>query len=58
MIDYTVEVANRFKALDLTDGVPEDLWMEIRNTVQEAVSDQDHPQEKEMANGCLRRAYK
>jgi len=29
MIDYTVEVANRFKALDLIDGVPEELWMEI-----------------------------
>ena len=28
-------MANRFKALDLIDGVPEELWMEIRNTVQE-----------------------
>ena len=37
MIDYTVEVANRFKALDLTDGVPEELWMEVRDIVQEAV---------------------
>ena len=44
-------MANRFKALDLIDGVPEELWMEIRNTVQEAVSDQDHPQEKEMQQG-------
>ena len=37
MIDYTVEVANRFKGLDLTDGVPEELWMEVRSTVKEAV---------------------
>ena len=35
--DYTVEVTNRFKGLDLTDGVPEELWMEVCNTVQEAV---------------------
>ena len=34
--DYTVEVTNRFKELDLIDRVPEELWMEIRDTVQEA----------------------
>ena len=28
---------NRFKGLDLIDRVPEDLWMEVRDTVQEAV---------------------
>ena len=33
--DYTVEVTNRFKGLDLQ--VPEELWMEIYDTVQEAV---------------------
>ena len=33
--DYTVEVRNRFKRLDLIDGVPEGLWMEVRDTVQE-----------------------
>ena len=32
----TVEVTNRFKGLDLVDRVPEELRMEIRNTVQEA----------------------
>ena len=31
--DYTVEVTNRFKGLDLVDRVPEELWTEIRNTV-------------------------
>ena len=35
--DYTVEVANRFKGLDLIDRMPEELWMEIRDIVQEAV---------------------
>ena len=36
--DYTVEVTNRFKGLDLVDRVPEELWMEVLNTVQEAVA--------------------
>ena len=35
--DCTVEVTNRFKGLDLIDRVPEKLWMEVRDTVQEAV---------------------
>ena len=35
--DYTVEVTNRFKELDLIDRVPEQLWMEVHDTVQEAV---------------------
>ena len=35
--DYTVEVANIFKGLDLIDRVPEELWTEFRDTVQEAV---------------------
>ena len=30
-----MEVANRFKGLDLIDRVPEELWMEVRDTVQE-----------------------
>ena len=34
---YTVEVTNRFKGLDLIDGVPEELWTEIPDIVQEAV---------------------
>ena len=36
--DYTVEVTNRFKGLDLVDRVPEELWMEICNIVQEVVT--------------------
>ena len=35
--NYTVELTNRFKGLDLIDRVPEELWMEDCNTVQEAV---------------------
>ena len=35
--DYTVEVTSRFKGLDLIDRVPEELWMEIHDIVQEAV---------------------
>ena len=31
--DYTVEVTNRFKGVNLVDRVPEELWMEIRETV-------------------------
>ena len=30
-----MEVRNRFKGLDLTDGVPDELWMEVRDIVQE-----------------------
>ena len=35
--EYTVEVTNRFKGLDLIDRVPEELWMQIHNIVQEVV---------------------
>ena len=43
--DYTVEVRNRFKGLDLIDRVPDGLWMEVCDVVQDR--NQDHPQEKE-----------
>ena len=35
--DYTMEVRNRFKGLDLIDRVPEELWIEVQDNVQEAV---------------------
>ena len=35
--DYTVGVTNRFKRLDLIDRVPEELWMEVHDIVQELV---------------------
>ena len=34
--NYTVEVTNKLKGLDLIDRVPEELWTEVRDTVQEA----------------------
>ena len=36
--DYTVEVRNRFKGLDLIDRVPDELWMEVRDILQETGS--------------------
>ena len=35
--NYTVEVTNRVKGLELIDRLPEELWTEVRDTVQEAV---------------------
>ena len=35
--DYTVEVTNRFKGLDLIERVPKELWTEVHNIVQEVV---------------------
>ena len=37
LYDYTVELTNRFKGFDLIDRVPEELWMEVCDIVQEAV---------------------
>ena len=42
--DYTMEMTNRFKGLDLVDTVPEELWTEVHNTS----SDQNYPKEQEM----------
>ena len=33
--DYTVEMRNTFKGLDLIDSMPDELWMEVHDTVQE-----------------------
>ena len=45
--DYTVEVRNRLKGLDLMDRVPEELWTDVCDIVQEEVT-RTIPQEKEM----------
>ena len=45
--DYSVEVMNRFKRLDLIDRAPEELWMEVRT----GGCDQNHPKEKEKQEG-------
>ena len=57
--DYMVEVMDRFKGLNLVDRVPEELWMKIRNIVQEAVT-KPIPKENKARrqSGCLRRFYK
>ena len=47
-----MEVTNRFKGLDLIDRVPEELWMEVCDIVQEAVI-KANPQEKEMQKGKM-----
>ena len=44
--DYIVEVTNRFKGLDLIDRVPEELWMEVCDIVQEAVIKTIHKKKK------------
>ena len=44
---YTVGVRNRLKGLDLIDRVPDELWTEVRDTVQETGS--NNPQEKQKA---------
>ena len=55
---YTVEVRNRFKGLDLTDRVPEELWTEILDIVQEAVIKTIPKKNAKRQNGCLTRLYK
>ena len=49
--DYIVEVTNRFKRLDLIDKVPEELWTEVHDIVQEALI--KTIQEKEMQKGKI-----
>ena len=50
--DYTVEVTNKFKGLDLIDRVPEELWTEVCDTIQEAVI-KTIPKKKEMRKGKM-----
>ena len=55
---YTLEVTNRFKGLDLTDRVPEELWMEVCDIMSEAVIKIIPKKRKaKKQNGCLRRPY-
>ena len=57
--DYTVEVRNRFKGLDLINREPDELWTEVSDTVQETRIKMIPMEKKcERQNGCLRRTYK
>ena len=57
--DYTVEVTNRFKELDLIDRGPKELWTEVHDIEHEAVI-KNVPKKinAKRKNGCLRRPYK
>ena len=56
LYDYTVEVRNRFNRLDHIDRVPEELWKEVRDFVQET-GIKNIPREKKCKkqNGCMMR---
>ena len=56
--DYTVEVRNRFKGLDLINRVPDELWMEVCDIVQEVVIKTIPKNKKCKKAKCLRRPYK
>ena len=57
--DYTVEVRNRLKGLDMIDRLPDELWMEVRDTVQETgIKNIPKKRNEKKQNGCLRRACK
>ena len=59
LYDYTVEVRNRFKGLDLIDRVHDELWMEARDIVQEiGIKTSSRKRNAKKQNGCLRRPYK
>ena len=56
--DYTVKVKNRFKGVDLIDRVPDELWTEVRDIVQETGIKTIPPKKiAKKQNGCLRRPY-
>ena len=58
--DYTAEMRNRFKGLDVIDRVPDELWKEVHDIVQETGIKTIPPKKKnaKMQNGCLRMPYK
>ena len=57
--DYTVEVRNGFKGLDLIDRVPDELWTEVHEIVQETGIKNIPVENKcKKQNGCLERPYK
>ena len=59
MVNYTVEVRNRFKRLDLIDRVPDELWTEVRD-IDRRQGSRPSPWKRnaKKQNGCLGRPYK
>ena len=56
--EYTVEVRNRFKGLDLIHRVLDELWTEVHDIIQETgIKITPRKRNAEKQNGCLRRAY-
>jgi len=57
--NYTVEVTDRFQGLDLIGRVPEELWTEVHDIVQETlIKITPRKRNTKRQNGCLRRSYK
>ena len=58
--DYTAEVTNSFRGLDLIDRVPEELWMKVHDTLYSRHRSRPSPRKRnaKRQNGCLRRPYK
>ena len=57
--DYTLDVTNRFKGLDLADRVPKELWTDAHNIVPKVVTKIiSKKKNARRQNGCLRRPYK
>ena len=57
--DYTVEVRNRFKGLDLINRVPDEQWMALHDIYQETgIKNVPKKRNAKKQNGCPRRPYK
>ena len=56
--DQTADVTNRFKGSDLVDRVPEEVWTEVCNTLQEAMTKIIPKRNARRHSDCLRRPYK
>ena len=54
--EYAVEVMNRFKGFELVNSVPEELWTEVRNIVQEAAN-KASPKKNKSKKAYLSRLY-
>ena len=56
--EFAVEVTNRFKGLDLVNSVPEELWVEVRNTIQKEAKPLQRKRKARRQSGYLRRLKK